>query len=87
MTSEKWLDIFKKAMEGDMHLQSMLARYSHLIDTRREKEYMRTLVYNNMAHRLLPLFLNLIQYGKSMAAQTVQLHNPNMGFDVADTLP
>ena len=72
LTSEKWLDIFTKAKEGDMHLQTVLARYSRLIAARREKEYMRTLVYEDMVHRQPPLFLNLtynyLRYGGTNCA-------------------
>ncbi|KAJ2923516.1 hypothetical protein H1R20_g13578, partial [Candolleomyces eurysporus] len=34
----KWLDTFKRARDGDKHLQSVLERYSKMIAAKREKE-------------------------------------------------
>ncbi|KAH8104732.1 hypothetical protein BXZ70DRAFT_612206 [Cristinia sonorae] len=34
----RWLDVFTKAKQGDIHLQAVLARYSKMIVAKREKE-------------------------------------------------
>lgn len=50
----QWLEIFKKAQEGDAHLQAVLARYAKMIDHRRGKEEFHYILRQEAVSPILP---------------------------------
>ena len=46
--SRQWLDVFKRAHEGDVRLQRILERYGSMISAKRENEKWKQLVRNQL---------------------------------------
>ncbi|KAJ3510369.1 hypothetical protein NLJ89_g4713 [Agrocybe chaxingu] len=49
---EKWLEFFKKAMDGDQHCQAVMMRYSRLIAAKRAKADLRRVMKGELERQL-----------------------------------